>query len=97
MEGVNGYALLPLEDYTKLKQIANTKAKDCTTQISADDLIFLNSVIVALNPTNCELEICKNTVTIKAEIENGFINTSFDISLCKKYYNRVSKFIGEVL
>ena len=92
------YVLLPLEQYITLNRLAKVNSKG-VTMIKTEDLLFLSAVMTELSKQGLgEITIYDNTVTIR--ITSGTdvkINSSFDISLCEIYYNRVSKFIDEII
>lgn len=73
------------------------------TEITSSDLLFLASLFEYFGKHSYgDITIDGTTVTLhihfydKNLIEHRFIS-SFDINLCSKYYNRVSKFVEEVL
>lgn len=93
------FAILPLSDYIKLNTIAKIKGEVKSTIIKTNDLLFLSAVMKELSLNyDSELSIINDTITIKVCKDNGTkINSTFDLKLCEKYYNKVNKFISEVL
>lgn len=67
--------------------------------IKTEDLLFLGAVMEQLGKTQeHSLTIAGDNVIIYAKKPDGFIiRSAFALQLCEKYYNRVSKFIEEVL
>lgn len=92
------FVILSFSDYVKLNAIAKTKEVK-PTMIKTNDLLFLSAVMKELPPCyNRELSIKNDIVTIKVCKDDGSeINTSFNLKLCENYYNKVNKFISEVL
>ena len=90
------YVVMP---YSKYIELITPKVN--VTMIDSNDLTFINAVIQQLNPNNkydCGIIIYNGNVSICLYKEKGVVlKSSFDISLCKRYYNHVSKFIAEVL
>ena len=93
------FVVLSLSDYIKLNAIAKMKGEVKPTMIKTNDLLFLSAVMKELSANyDSELSIINDTVTIKVCKDDGSeINSSFDLKLCEKYYNKVNKFISEVL
>ena len=91
----NDYAILDLSDYIKLTKIANMKAREATVAITTNQLLFLNALMQELGTGT--VTFIGDTVTIFVRNGDDEIKSSFDISLCDKYYNHVTKFISEVL
>lgn len=93
------YVLLELSDYIKLNAQAKIKGEAKPTTIKINDLLFLSAVMKEL-PANYdrELSIINDTISIRVCKDDGrVINSTFDLKLCEKYYNKVNKFISEVL
>lgn len=93
------YAVLDYSDYLKLDMLAKLKGEVKSTIISTNDLLFLASVMQKLSANyESELSVINDTITIKVCKDNGSeINSTFDLSICEKYYNRINAFICEVL
>lgn len=92
------YVLVPIEQYYKLNQIVNTREESMGTAISQEDLLFIASVVHSLGAKECELNLSPYSVHIKAVIDKDqYIDSKFDWAICKKYYNKPSAFINEVL
>lgn len=93
------FVLLPYSDFQKLKSIAEMRQNESITMINTEDLLFLSALVdYYCKQGNVYLEIYKNTVTLHVSYyEEEIINSSFSLDICKKYYNNISKFIGEVL
>lgn len=93
------YAVLAYSDYFKLDMLAKLKGEVKPTVINTNDLLFLSSVMAELSSNyESELSVINDTVAIKVRKDNGSeINFMFDIKLCEKYYNKINKFINEVL
>ena len=93
------FVVLSLSDYVKLNAVAKMKGEVKPTMIKTNDLLFLSSVMKELSANyDSELSIINDTVTIKVCKDDGTeINSTFDLKLCEKYYNKVNKFINEVL
>ena len=94
------YVILTLSDYIKLNTLAKMKGgKMKPTMIKTNDLLFLSAVMKELSANyNSELSIINDIVKIKVCKDDGSeINSTFDLKLCEKYYNKVNKFISEVL
>ena len=91
--------VLTLSDYIKLNNIAKIKGEVKPTMIKTNDLLFLSAVMKELSAKyDSELSIINDTVKIKVCKDDGSeINSTFDLKLCEKYYNKVNKFISEVL
>lgn len=92
------FVVLTLSDYVKLN-ISKMKGEVKPTMIKTNDLLFLSAVMKELSANyDSELSIINDTVTIKVCKDDGSeINSTFDLKLCEKYYNKVNKFISEVL
>lgn len=92
------YVLIPLEQFITLNRIAKVNSKG-VTMIKTEDLLFLSAVMTELSKQGLgEITVFDNTVTIRVTSGTDvIINSSFDISLCERYYNRVSKFIDEII
>lgn len=92
------YVLIPLEQYITLNRLAKVNSKG-VTMIKTADLLFLSAVMTELSKQGLgEITVFDNTVTIRVTCGTEvLINSSFDISLCERYYNRVSKFIDEII
>ena len=92
------YVLIPLEQFITLNRIAKVNSKG-VTMIKTEDLLFLSAVMTELSKQGLgEITVFDNTVTIRVTSGTDVvINSSFDISLCERYYNRVSKFIDEII
>ena len=74
------------------------------TRITSSDILFLASLYEYFGKhAYGDITIDGTTVTLDIHfyddnlIEHRFYVSSFDISLCSKYYNKVSKFVEEVL
>ena len=93
------FVMLTLGDYIKLNTIAKMKVEVKPTIIKTNDLLFLSAVMKELSDNyDSELSIINDTVIIKVCKDDGNkINSAFDLKLCEKYYNKVNKFISEVL
>lgn len=93
------FVVLTLSDYIKLNATAKMKGEVKPTIIKINDLLFLSAVMIELSANyDSELSIINDTVTIKVCKDDGSeINSTFDLKLCEKYYNKVNKFISEVL
>ncbi len=93
------FVILPLSDYVKLDTMAKLKHAVKPTIININDLLFLSALMKELSASyNSELSIINDIVTIKIyRNDGGEIDSAFDLKLCEKYYNKVNKFISEVL
>ena len=93
------FVVLAFSDYIKLNSMAKMKGEVKPTMIKTNDLLFLSAVMKELSANyDSELSIINDTVTIKVCKDDGSeINSTFDLKLCDKYYNKVNKFISEVL
>lgn len=93
------FVLIALSDYIKLNAIAKMKGEVKPTMIKTNDLLFLSAVMKELSANHdSELSFINDTVTIKVcKDGESEINSTFDLKLCEKYYNKVNKFISEVL
>lgn len=93
------FAVLPLSDYVKLNTLAKMKGELKPTMIKTNDLLFLSALMKELSANHDSgLSIINDTVTIKVYNDDGSeIKATFDLKLCEKYYNKVNKFISEVL
>lgn len=93
------FAIMTLSDYIKLNTMAKMKGEVKPTIIKINDLLFLSAVMKELSANyDSELSVINYAVTIKICKDDGSeINSSFDLKLCEKYYNKVNKFISEVL
>lgn len=92
------FVVLTLSDYVKLNTLAKMKGEVKPTMIKTNDLLFLSAVMQELSANyDSELSIINDTVTIKVCRDGSEINAKFDLKLCEKYYNKVNKFISEVL
>lgn len=93
------FVVLTLSDYVKLNAIAKMKGEVKPTIIKTNDLLFLSAIMKELSSNyDSELSIINDTVTIKVCKDDGSeINSTFDLKMCEKYYNKVNKFILEVL
>ena len=91
--------VLTLSDYIKLNKTAKMKGEVKPTMIKTNDLLFLSAVMKELSANyDSELSIINDTVKIKVcKDDRSEINSTFDLKLCEKYYNKVNKFISEVL
>ena len=91
--------MLTLSDYIKLNAAAKMKGEVKPTMIKTNDLLFLSAVMKELSANyNSELTIINDIVKIKIYRNDGTeIDSAFDLKLCEKYYNKVTKFISEVL
>lgn len=91
--------VLSLSEFVKLNMSAKIKGEVKPTMIKTNDLLFLSSVMKELSANyDSELSIINDTVKIKVRKDDGSeINSTFDLKLCEKYYNKVNKFISEVL
>lgn len=93
------FVILTLSDYIKLNTQAKMKGEVKPTMINTNDLLFLTAVMKELEANyNSELSIINDVVKIKVCKDDGSeINSTFELKLCEKYYNKVNKFISEVL
>ena len=93
------YVILTLSDYVKLNAMVKIKGEVKPTMIKTNDLLFLSAVMKELSANyDSELSIINDTVTIKICKDDGSeINSTFDLKLCEKYYNKVNKFTPTVL
>lgn len=93
------FAILKLSDYVKLNAMAKMNGEVKPTIIKTNDLLFLSAVMKELSANyDSALSIINDMVIIKVCKDDGTeINSTFDLKLCEKYYNKVNKFISEVL
>lgn len=82
------YVVLELDEYNKLNSVAKTKLK---YYLSTNELLFLSALCKELNAQ--AINLIGTTVEIISDVNYN----KFDIKLCRKYYNKVSRFISEVL
>lgn len=88
---------------TELEETYEPSQKPKQTEITSSDLLFLASLFEYFGKHSYgDVTIDGTTVTLhiyfydKNLIEHRLLS-SFDLNLCSKYYNRVSKFVEEVL
>ena len=87
------YVLLSLSDYLHLEKQAHSEA-----EISPDNIIFLSAVIRTISPkAEGKVTLTGNSITLRVISDKGMIVSTFSSDICEKYYNRIHKFIEEVL
>lgn len=87
------YALLSLSDYLHLEKQAHSNA-----EISLDNLVFLSAVVRTISPkAEGKVTLTSNSITLRVMSDKGMIVSTFSSDICEKYYNRIHKFIEEVL
>ena len=87
------YVLLSLSDYLHLEKQAHSEA-----EISLDNLIFLSAVVRTISPkAEGKVTLAGNSITLRVISDKGMIVSTFSSDICEKYYNRIHKFIEEVL
>lgn len=87
------YVLLSLSDYLHLEKQAHSG-----TEISLDNLIFLSAVVRTISPkADGKVTLTSNSITLRVISDKGIIVSTFSPCVCEKYYNRIQKFIEEVL
>ena len=87
------YVLLSLSDYLHLEKQGHSDA-----EISLDNLIFLSAVVRTISPkADGKVTLTRNSITLRVISDKGMIVSTFSPSVCEKYYNRIHKFIEEVL
>ena len=87
------YVLLSLSDYLHLEKQAHSKA-----EISLDNLIFLSAVVRTISPkAEGKVTLMSDSITLRVISDKGMIVSTFSSDICEKYYNRIHKFIEEVL
>lgn len=91
--GHDNYVLLSLSDYLHLEKQAHSEA-----EISLDNLIFLSAVVRTITPkAEGKVTLTSNSITLRVISDKGMIISTFPSDVCEKYYNRIHKFIEEVL
>ena len=91
--GHDNYVLLSLSDYLHLEKQAHSEA-----EISLDNLIFLSAVVRTISPkAEGKVTLADNSITLRVISDKGTIISTFSSDICEKYYNRIHKFIEEVL
>lgn len=91
--GHDNYVLLSLSDYLRLEKQAHSEA-----EISLDNLIFLSAVVRAISPkAEGKVTLTSTSITLRVISDKGMIVSTFSSDICEKYYNRIHKFIEEVL
>lgn len=89
----DNYVLLSLSDYLHLEKQAHSEA-----EISLDTLIFLSAVVRTISPkAEGKVTLAGNLITLRVVSDKGMIVSTFSSDICEKYYNRIHKFIEEVL
>lgn len=87
------YVLLSLSNYLHLEKQAHSE-----TEISLDNLIFLSAVVRTISPkAEGKVTLAGNSITLRVISDKGTIISTFSSDICEKYYNRIHKFIEEVL
>lgn len=91
--GHDNYVLLSLSDYLCLEKQAHSEP-----EISLDNLIFLSAVVRTISPkAEGKVILTSNAITLRVISDKGMIVSTFSADICAKYYNRIHKFIEEVL
>lgn len=91
--GHDNYVLLSLSDYLHLEKQARSEA-----EISLDNLIFLSAVVRTISPkAEGKVTLTSNAITLRVISDKGMIVSTFSADICVEYYNRIHKFIEEVL
>lgn len=86
------YVLLSLSDYLHLEKQAHS------VEISLDNLIFLSAVVRTISPkADGKVTLTSNSITLRVISDKGMMISTFSPCVCEKYYNRIQKFIEEVL
>lgn len=89
----DNYVILSLSDYLHLERQAHSEA-----EISLDNIIFLSAVVRTISPkAEGKVTLTGNSITLRVISDKGMIVSTFSADICEKYYNRINKFIDEVL
>lgn len=93
------YVVLEYNEFIKLNKQANANGVSSPTFLTTEHLLFLTSLVQNLDGKGF-IQLSNETDTVKLILEkkNGeMIRSTFSLSLTENYFNKVSKFIDEVI